>query len=217
MHACGHDAHTCDPDGRGRGAGGDEGRLAGRGAVRLPAGRGRPARRRGRRRRRRCWRRASSRDFKPEAVFGLHVFSTLNAGQIGVRSGPMMAASDRFNIKVKGRQTHGSRPWGGIDPIVAAADLIGSAQTIVSRRHEHLEAAGGGQLRRDQGRHPLQHHSRPGRTGRHDPHLRRGHAPGGVRRPQERRRTRRRRARRERRRQGARTPRAIRSPSTIRR
>jgi amidohydrolase len=62
------------------------------------------------------------------------VFSTLQAGQIGVRSGPLMAASDRFTITVKGRQTHGSRPWGGIDPIVAAADLIGSAQTIVSRR-----------------------------------------------------------------------------------
>jgi amidohydrolase len=74
------------------------------------------------------------RDFKPEAVFGLHVFSTLNAGQIGVHSGPTMAASDRFNIVVKGRQTHGSRPWGGIDPVVATADLIGSAQSIVSRR-----------------------------------------------------------------------------------
>lgn len=74
------------------------------------------------------------RDFKPQAVFGLHVFSTINAGQIGVRGGPLMAASDRFNIVVKGRQTHGSRPWGGIDPIVAAADLIGTAQTIVSRR-----------------------------------------------------------------------------------
>ena len=73
-------------------------------------------------------------DFKPEAVFGLHVFSTLNAGQIGVHGGPTMAASDRFNIVVKGRQTHGSRPWGGIDPVVAAADLIGSAQAIVSRR-----------------------------------------------------------------------------------
>ena len=72
--------------------------------------------------------------YKPEAVFGLHVFSTINAGQIGVRGGPLMAASDRFNIVVKGRQTHGSRPWGGIDPIVAAADVIGSAQTIVSRR-----------------------------------------------------------------------------------
>jgi amidohydrolase len=72
--------------------------------------------------------------FKPEAVFGLHVFSTLNAGQVGYRSGPLMAASDRFNIVVQGRQTHGSRPWGGVDPIVAAADIIGTAQTIVSRR-----------------------------------------------------------------------------------
>ena len=73
-------------------------------------------------------------DFKPDAIFGLHVFSTLPAGQIGVRSGPAMAASDKFSITVKGRQTHGSAPWGGIDPIVAAADIIGSAQTIVSRR-----------------------------------------------------------------------------------
>ena len=72
--------------------------------------------------------------FKPDAIFGLHVFSTLQAGQIGVRQGPLMAASDRFTIKVKGRQTHGSRPWGGIDPVVAAADVIGTAQTIVSRR-----------------------------------------------------------------------------------
>lgn len=74
--------------------------------------------------------------FRPQAVFGLHVFSTPNAGQVGWRSGPAMAASDRFNIVVKGRQTHGSRPWGGVDPIVAAADMIGTAQTIVSRRQD---------------------------------------------------------------------------------
>ena len=74
--------------------------------------------------------------FKPQAVFGLHVFSTLNAGQLGWRSGPAMAASDRFNIVVQGRQTHGSRPWGGVDPIVASADHIGTAQTIVSRRQD---------------------------------------------------------------------------------
>lgn len=74
--------------------------------------------------------------FRPQAVFGLHVFSTLNAGQVGWRSGPAMAASDRFNIVVKGRQTHGSRPWGGVDPIVATADMIGTAQTIVSRRQD---------------------------------------------------------------------------------
>ena len=62
------------------------------------------------------------------------MFATVQAGQIAVRGGPLMAASDRFNIKVTGRQTHGSAPWGGIDPIVATADLIGTAQTIVSRR-----------------------------------------------------------------------------------
>ncbi|MGN0859260.1 MAG: amidohydrolase [Stenotrophomonas sp.] len=73
-------------------------------------------------------------DFKPEAVFGLHVFSNIAAGQIGVRSGPAMAASDRFSVTVNGRQTHGSAPWNGVDPIVAAADLVGTAQTIVSRR-----------------------------------------------------------------------------------
>ncbi|MDZ3823508.1 MAG: amidohydrolase [Pseudoxanthomonas sp.] len=73
-------------------------------------------------------------DFRPEAVFGLHVFSTLRAGQLGYRSGPLMAASDRFRIVVKGRQTHGSRPWGGVDPIVAAADIVSTSQAIVSRR-----------------------------------------------------------------------------------
>jgi amidohydrolase len=72
--------------------------------------------------------------FKPDAMFGLHVFSSVQAGQIAVRGGPLMAASDRFNITVRGRQTHGSAPWNGIDPIAASADLISTAQTIVSRR-----------------------------------------------------------------------------------
>jgi amidohydrolase len=72
--------------------------------------------------------------FKPEAIFGLHVWSAMNAGKLGYRSGPAMAASDRFRIVVKGRQTHGSRPWGGVDPIVAAANIVSTAQTIVSRR-----------------------------------------------------------------------------------
>ncbi|KGO99023.1 M20 family metallopeptidase [Novilysobacter defluvii] len=75
-------------------------------------------------------------DFRPEAMFGLHVFSSLPVGTIAVRGGPLMAASDRFTITVQGRQTHGSRPWGGVDPIVAAADLVGSAQTVVSRRSD---------------------------------------------------------------------------------
>ncbi len=73
-------------------------------------------------------------DFKPEAVFGLHVFSTLPAGMIGYRKGPFMAASDFFSVQVTGRQTHGSRPWGGIDPIVASASVIDNLQSVVSRR-----------------------------------------------------------------------------------
>ena len=73
-------------------------------------------------------------DFKPEAAFGLHVHSTVPVGQIGYRSGPFMAAADSFRIVVKGKQTHGARPWLGIDPIVAAADIVTTAQGIVSRR-----------------------------------------------------------------------------------
>jgi amidohydrolase len=71
--------------------------------------------------------------FKPEAVFGLHVHSTVPVGQIGYRSGAFMAAADTFRIVVKGKQTHGARPWLGIDPIVAAADIVTAAQSIVSR------------------------------------------------------------------------------------
>jgi amidohydrolase len=73
-------------------------------------------------------------EVKPEAVFGLHVTSTLNTGVIGYRSGPFMAASDAFRIEVQGRQSHGSRPWSGVDPIVAASQIVVGLQTIVSRQ-----------------------------------------------------------------------------------
>ena len=71
---------------------------------------------------------------KPEAVFGLHLIASLPTGVIGYRSGPMMAGSDRFTIVVTGRQTHGSRPWGGVDPVVAASQIVTGLQTIVSRQ-----------------------------------------------------------------------------------
>ena len=76
---------------------------------------------------------------KPEAVFGLHVIASLPTGVIGYRSGPMMAGSDSFTIQVTGRSTHGSRPWGGIDPIVAAAQIVTGLQTIVSRQTDITE------------------------------------------------------------------------------
>ncbi len=77
---------------------------------------------------------------KPEAVFGLHVTSSLNSGQIGLRSGPLMASSDAFSITVSGRQTHGSRPWNGIDPIVASSQIIMATQTIASRQVDVTKA-----------------------------------------------------------------------------
>jgi amidohydrolase len=79
-------------------------------------------------------------DLKPEAVFGLHVTSSMPSGVIGYRKGPMMAAVDDFELKVVGRQTHGSRPWGGIDPIVTTAQIINSVQTIISRKTDITKA-----------------------------------------------------------------------------
>lgn len=73
------------------------------------------------------------RDPKVDAVFGLHVFANVTSGQLTYRSGPFMAAADSFEIVVKGRQTHGSTPWRGIDPIVVASQIVGTLQTIVSR------------------------------------------------------------------------------------
>jgi amidohydrolase len=76
---------------------------------------------------------------RPEAVYGLHVIASLSSGVIGYRAGPMMAGSDYFKLEVQGRQTHGSRPWGGVDPIVAAAQIINGFQTIVSRQVDITE------------------------------------------------------------------------------
>jgi amidohydrolase len=71
---------------------------------------------------------------KPDAILGLHLWSALNTGMVGYREGSLMAGSDRFKLVVKGRQTHGSRPWNGVDPIVTSALIINSLQTIVSRQ-----------------------------------------------------------------------------------
>ena len=71
---------------------------------------------------------------KPDVMYGLHVMASLPTGVIGYRSGPFMAGSDSFTLVVKGRQTHGSRPWGGVDPIVASAQIVLGLQTIVSRQ-----------------------------------------------------------------------------------
>jgi len=71
---------------------------------------------------------------KPEAVFGLHVGLGQPSGALAVRPGPAMAAVDSFTLTVKGKQTHGARPWNGVDPIVVSAQIILGLQTIESRQ-----------------------------------------------------------------------------------
>ena len=77
---------------------------------------------------------------KPEAMFGLHLRAELNVGQIGYRSGPIMAGSDRFRVVVTGRSTHGGRPWQGVDPIVTASQIVLGLQTIVARQTDITRA-----------------------------------------------------------------------------
>lgn len=71
---------------------------------------------------------------RPDAMIGLHVMASLNSGTIGYKPGPLMAGSDAFAIKVTGSQTHGSRPWAGVDPISVSGQIITGLQTIVSRQ-----------------------------------------------------------------------------------
>ncbi|WP_374349343.1 M20 family metallopeptidase [Thermomonas sp.] len=133
MHACGHDAHTSILMGVAEALASMKAQLPGEVLfVFQPAEEGPPEGEKGGARE--MLAQGIFKDVKPQAVFGLHVVSTLNTGTIGVRGGPLMAAADSFSIVLQGRQTHGSRPWGGIDPIVTAADFIGTSQTIVSRR-----------------------------------------------------------------------------------
>lgn len=80
-------------------------------------------------------------DPKVDVAFGLHISSNLEVGKIRYKPGGAMAAANRFVIKVKGKQTHGSRPWGGIDPITVSAQIIQGLNNIVSRQMELTKEA----------------------------------------------------------------------------
>ncbi|HXF43835.1 MAG TPA: amidohydrolase, partial [Pyrinomonadaceae bacterium] len=77
---------------------------------------------------------------KIDVIFGLHINAQTEIGKIKYRSGPLMASSDWFSIKIKGRQTHGSQPWFGIDPIAAASQIFTGLQMIVARESELTKA-----------------------------------------------------------------------------
>lgn len=133
MHACGHDAHVAILLATARQLATDRQRL--RGTVLFvfqPAEEGPPDGETGGAPR--MLDEGVFRDHQPSAIFGLHVASNLHVGEIGVRPGPMMAAYDKFEITVKGRQTHGGRPWLGVDPITIASQIVLGANNIISRQ-----------------------------------------------------------------------------------
>ena len=76
-----------------------------------------------------------------DAIFGLHISSGQPINTIGYKPGGSMAAVNSFVINIKGKQTHGSMPWGGIDPIMVSAKIIDGLQTLVSREMPLTEEA----------------------------------------------------------------------------
>lgn len=133
MHACGHDAHTAVLMGVAEVLAKGKSRLHGNVLfVFQPAEEGAPAGETGG---------ASDmvkagifEKYRPDVVIGSHAWSSMNTGDIGYRSGPLMADSNIWRIVVQGRQSHGSRPWNGVDPILVAAQIVTSLNTIVSRQ-----------------------------------------------------------------------------------
>lgn len=139
MHACGHDAHTAILMGAAEILTGMRERLPGTVLfVFQPAEEGVPEGERGGAPM--MLEEGLLEVAQPVAAFALHVGSSLNTGKVSLRPGPLMAGSDFFRIVVTGRQTHGSRPWSGVDPIVAAAQIVNSLQSIVSRQIDLTKA-----------------------------------------------------------------------------
>jgi amidohydrolase len=77
---------------------------------------------------------------KVDVIFGMHIESNVEVGHLEYKPGAFMASSDWFTIKVKGKGSHGSQPWLGIDPIQISAQIIEGLQTIVSRQSDLTKA-----------------------------------------------------------------------------
>ncbi len=133
MHACGHDTHTAILMGVAEILAGMKDQLPG--TVKFvfqPAEEGAPAGEQGGAAL--MLKEGAFENPQPDAVFGLHVLSSGNVGQIMYRPEGTMASADLLRITVKGKQTHGALPWQGVDPIVVGAQIVLGLQTIVSRQ-----------------------------------------------------------------------------------
>jgi amidohydrolase len=78
---------------------------------------------------------------KVDVALGLHVWNEKPVGWIGIASGPAMAGAEIFKIKVRGKGGHGAVPHLAVDPVLAAAQIVSSLQSIVSRNVAPLQTA----------------------------------------------------------------------------
>src|SRR5204862_3173344 len=134
MHACGHDAHVAILLGVAEVLSGIRDQLSG--TVKFlfqPAEEGAPSGEEGGAEL--MVKEGAFENPKPDAVFGLHVLGMAGTvGQIAYRPGGTLASADLLRITIKGKQTHGAVPWGGVDPIVVASQVVLGLQTISSRQ-----------------------------------------------------------------------------------
>ncbi|MGE0805791.1 MAG: M20 aminoacylase family protein [Burkholderiaceae bacterium] len=79
--------------------------------------------------------------FPMQAIFGLHNWPGLKAGQFAVRAGAMMGSSNEFRIRIQGRGSHAALPHTGIDPVPVACQMVQAFQTIITRNKKPVEAA----------------------------------------------------------------------------
>lgn len=77
---------------------------------------------------------------RAEVIFGLHVMTKFETGQLAYRAGGTMASADDFTVVVHGKQTHGAMPWNGIDPVVIGSQIVLGLQTITSRQMDLTKA-----------------------------------------------------------------------------
>lgn len=76
-----------------------------------------------------------------DAIFGVHNVSDAEVGVMGIKTGAMTAAVDRFEIKITGVGSHAAKPERGVDPIIIATNIVTALQTIVSRNIGATEKA----------------------------------------------------------------------------
>jgi amidohydrolase len=76
-----------------------------------------------------------------DRVVGLHLYSLMPAGQVGVRPGPSMAAADAFTLHLQGRGAHAAMPHEGVDTVLMAAHIVVALQSLVSRETDPVKTA----------------------------------------------------------------------------